>query len=49
MDTAPIRQLNAAVDHLVVHHGYTSHMRDYEVRIETSAHDDLALLGPSGE
>ncbi len=33
MDTTLIEQLNTSVDPLVVHHGYTRYMRDYEVII----------------
>ncbi|WP_225884829.1 hypothetical protein [Streptomyces sp. fd1-xmd] len=34
MDTAALQQtLNETVEHLVVHHGYTTYMRDYEVVI----------------
>ncbi|MDJ0383575.1 hypothetical protein [Streptomyces sp. G-G2] len=34
MDTAELQQtLNETVEHLVVHHGYTTYMRDYEVII----------------
>ncbi|MDQ8708066.1 hypothetical protein RCO28_37235 [Streptomyces sp. LHD-70] len=34
MDTALLEQLNKTVDNLVVHHGYTNYMRDYEVIID---------------
>ncbi|MER7735226.1 hypothetical protein ABTX80_30455 [Streptomyces erythrochromogenes] len=34
MDTAALQQtLNETIEHLVVHHGYTTYMRDYEVVI----------------
>ncbi|MFE0771615.1 hypothetical protein [Streptomyces sp. NPDC058861] len=34
MDTVELQQtLNETIQHLVVHHGYTSYMRDYEVVI----------------
>ncbi|MFE5720794.1 hypothetical protein ACFQ7P_20235 [Streptomyces erythrochromogenes] len=35
MDTAALQQtLNETIEHLVVHHGYTTYMRDYEVVIQ---------------
>ncbi|GGX31400.1 YxiG-like protein [Streptomyces chryseus] len=34
MDTAELQQtLNETIGHLVVHHGYTTYMRDYEVLV----------------
>lgn len=33
MDTTILEQLNETVDPLVVHHGYSNYMRDYEVII----------------
>ncbi|AZK95532.1 MULTISPECIES: YxiG-like protein [Streptomyces] len=37
MDTAELqRTLNETVGHLVVHHGYTPYMRDYEVIVDAS-------------
>ncbi|OSP29001.1 hypothetical protein B7767_40015 [Streptomyces sp. 13-12-16] len=38
MDTAVLEQLlNETFDHAVVHHGYTNHMRDYEVIVYATA------------
>ncbi|WP_406375769.1 hypothetical protein OG788_39575 [Streptomyces sp. NBC_00647] len=44
MDTAVLEQmLDEAFDHAVVHHGYTSYMRDYEVIVYATADPSTAM------
>ncbi|MET9515461.1 hypothetical protein [Streptomyces sp. NPDC002994] len=44
METTILQQLNKAVDPLVVHHGYSNYMRDYEVIINVgfATHNGVA-------
>ncbi|MFB7244319.1 hypothetical protein ACFCYX_17870 [Streptomyces populi] len=47
MDTAVLEQmLDETFDHAVVHHGYTSYMRDYEVVLQVTA-DPRTGIAPS--
>ncbi|MEU8701653.1 hypothetical protein AB0C61_29155 [Streptomyces sp. NPDC048680] len=40
MDTNILEQLNKTDDYLVVHHGYSSYMRDYEVIVDVGSRSD---------